>query len=100
MTLNWVSVSDRFPSAEGSYIVCTERGAVCTAHFHKDHGRFSGRNLKVTHWMHLPSKPMKESIAPVSPCVNCKRKPNCPKVCHPKRDWMRRLKKKGALKSD
>lgn len=24
-----------------------------------------------------------------SPCERCKRKPNCPRVCYPKRDWER-----------
>ena len=28
-----------------------------------------------------------------SPCLKCKRKPDCPKVCYPKRDWIRHRKK-------
>ena len=31
-----------------------------------------------------------------SPCEKCKKKPNCPKVCLPKRDYLRALKKRGA----
>ena len=30
-----------------------------------------------------------------NPCTNCKRKPNCPRVCYPRRDYERALKKKG-----
>ncbi len=32
--------------------------------------------------------------APKSPCEGCKRKPNCPTVCYPMRDWERNQKKK------
>lgn len=32
-----------------------------------------------------------------NPCDNCKKKPNCPKVCYPKRDYLRALKKIGGL---
>lgn len=33
----------------------------------------------------------------MSPCENCKRKPNCPEKCKPRMDWARhqkRLKRK------
>lgn len=30
----------------------------------------------------------------MNPCENCKRKPNCPEPCYPKRDWERRERKK------
>lgn len=28
-----------------------------------------------------------------NPCLNCKRKPNCPAVCYPKKDYDKALKK-------
>lgn len=28
------------------------------------------------------------------PCKECRRKPNCPSVCYPKRDWERGQKKR------
>lgn len=28
-----------------------------------------------------------------SPCEGCKKKPNCPAICYPKRDWDRGQKK-------
>lgn len=60
MKAAWISVVDRLPEREGSYIICTERGAVCTAHFWERSRRFSGRYLKVTHWMPLPPPAVKE----------------------------------------
>ncbi len=37
--------------------------------------------------------PCKEKV---SPCVSCKRKPNCPVPCYPKKDWERgNLKRRG-----
>ena len=30
----------------------------------------------------------------INPCENCKRKPNCPDVCYPKKDYKRALKKR------
>lgn len=32
-----------------------------------------------------------------NPCENCKKKPNCPRVCYPRRDY-ERSKKKGMVK--
>lgn len=29
-----------------------------------------------------------------NPCATCRRYPNCPKPCYPKRDWVRHLRKK------
>ncbi len=56
-TMSWISMDDRLPPADGSYIVHTAKGAVCTAHFHDRQQRFSGRGLRVTHWMPLPAPP-------------------------------------------
>ncbi len=28
-----------------------------------------------------------------NPCVKCRRKPNCPKVCYPQRDYLRGIGK-------
>ncbi|MCM1439666.1 MAG: DUF551 domain-containing protein [Roseburia sp.] len=55
----WIAMADRLPPKEGSYLVCTARGAVCTAHYWDPHQKFSGRGLRVTHWMPLP-EPVKE----------------------------------------
>lgn len=56
----WIALADKRPPMEGSYLVCTERGAVCTAHYWERNQRFSGRGLRVTHWMPMP-KPHKEA---------------------------------------
>ena len=40
----------------------------------------------------------KEEKKMKNPCENCKRKPNCPKVCFPLRDYNRALYKKGRNK--
>ena len=34
---------------------------------------------------------------PVSPCVNCKKRPYCPRICYPLRDWEKAMKRKGAF---
>lgn len=34
------------------------------------------------------------TTASKSPCEGCKRKPNCPAVCYPKRDWERGRKRR------
>ena len=52
----WIPVSEP-PKTGGSYLVTTEKGAVCTAHFYKngDVGKWStGRTIVVTHWKRLP----------------------------------------------
>lgn len=33
--------------------------------------------------------------APRKPCDGCKRKPNCPVVCFPLKDWKRAMEKRG-----
>lgn len=30
-----------------------------------------------------------------NPCENCKKNPNCPRVCYPQRDYERSIRKKG-----
>ena len=32
---------------------------------------------------------------PQKPCDACKRKPNCPAVCYPLKDWKRAMEKRG-----
>ena len=34
----------------------------------------------------------------INPCENCKRKPNCPDVCYPKKDYKRAIKKRARKK--
>ncbi len=33
-----------------------------------------------------------------NPCEKCKKKPNCPRVCYPRRDYERAIRKKGKSK--
>lgn len=62
----WISMEDKLPTETGSYIVCTDRKAVCTARYYAQttfggtvqNGYFTGRIGKhVTHWMPLPLAP-------------------------------------------
>lgn len=57
----WISVEERLPETSGSYIVCTDKGGVCTAHFYADCGRFNAPFGKsVVYWMPLPEPPKGE----------------------------------------
>lgn len=31
---------------------------------------------------------------PKSPCKDCKKKPNCPRVCYPWKDYMKRYRRR------
>ena len=53
----WVSVKKRLPEADGKYIIHTHTGAVCQGHYYGREKRFSGRGIKVTHWMPFPPPP-------------------------------------------
>lgn len=66
----WISVADRKPTETGSYIVCTDRNAVCTARYYAQttfggsvqNGYFSGKiGKRITHWMPLPEPPKEET---------------------------------------
>lgn len=37
---------------------------------------------------------------PAKPCEVCKRKPNCPAVCFPLKDWKRAMEKRGYKTND
>lgn len=56
----WVSVGDRLPEEEGKYIIHTHTGAVCQGHYYGREKRFSGRGIKVTHWMPFPKPPLSD----------------------------------------
>ena len=59
----WVSVKDGLPDEDGSTLICTKNGKVCTARFYKRQGgwnAYAGRNAE--YWMPLP-KPQKEDDA-------------------------------------
>ena len=57
----WISVEERLPKTSGSYIVCTDKGGVCTAHFYADCGRFNAPFGKsVVYWTDLPEPPKGE----------------------------------------
>ena len=63
----WISVDDRLPECEGSYIVYTERGSIYANHFYTEKRFASGYvreaqwskrgTVNVTHWMPLPEPP-------------------------------------------
>lgn len=56
----WISVKDRLPEEEGSYIVATKNGGVGITHYYDRHNRFSTHlNKLITHWMERP-QPQKE----------------------------------------
>ena len=70
----WISVEDRLPEEDGSYLVSTERGTVYANHFYAAkqftsiyigeymrEAEWSQRGkTKVTHWMPLPQPPKGE----------------------------------------
>ena len=33
--------------------------------------------------------------SPKKPCDDCKKKPNCPAICYPLKDWKRAMEKRG-----
>lgn len=55
----WISVKDRLPDEEGTYLVATEKGGVLMTHFYLHGKRFSSArvNEHVTHWMPRPLPP-------------------------------------------
>lgn len=57
----WIAMADKLPPEDGSYIVCTKLGAVCTATFNAKLGRWGHSMYGVTHWMPLPKAPGEES---------------------------------------
>ena len=69
-TTKWIPVTERLPDDEGTYLVCSERGAVYATHFYpKKHfmngymreGGFTPRGkVKATHWANLPQPPKGE----------------------------------------
>lgn len=69
----WVSVNDRPPEKDDSYIVATKNGGVMITHFYKGShgapGKFSSTRLNalVTHWMERPKPP--ESSKPAEKCA-------------------------------
>lgn len=59
--MKWVSVDERLPEYGGSYIICTDRNAVCTAHFWPSFGAFSGpAGRRAKYWMPMPLPPTRE----------------------------------------
>ena len=58
--LRWIAMADKLPPEDGSYIVCTKLGAVCTATFNVKLGRWGHSMYGVTHWMPLPKAPGEE----------------------------------------
>ena len=66
----WISVTERLPEKEDTYLVYTERGSVYSSHFYAEMKFASGYvreaswsqrgKVKVTHWMPLPQPPKGE----------------------------------------
>lgn len=66
----WISVDDRLPEYEGTYLVYTEIGSIYASHFYTKKRFASGYvreaqwsqrgTVKVTHWMPLPKPPKGE----------------------------------------
>ena len=53
----WTSI-DNPPIKDGSYLICTKKGSVCTARFYTSMNKFSSRiNDSVILWMPLPKPP-------------------------------------------
>ena len=53
----WISI-DNPPIEDGSYLICTKKGSVCTARFYTSMNKFSSRiNDSVILWMPLPKPP-------------------------------------------
>ena len=57
----WISVKDGLPERSGSYIVCTEKNAVCTAHYDTKWNSWHGKTVP-THWMPLPEAPADQDL--------------------------------------
>ena len=56
--VGWISARDRLPEAEGSTLICTEKGAVCTAKFYPKTGKWNGwAGKNARYWMPLPEGP-------------------------------------------
>lgn len=69
-TSDWISVKERLPEYDGTYIVTSERGAVYCNHFYgrrvfsdkytrEPHFSLRGK-VKITHWMPPPEPPKEE----------------------------------------
>ena len=58
----WISVKERLPEKDGSYIVRSSlTGKVFTAHFWTGNGTWSGSaKTYISHWMPLPEPPKEE----------------------------------------
>lgn len=75
----WVSVNDRPPETDGSYIVATKNGGVIMTHFYKGShgspGKFSSTRMNslITHWMERPDPPKPPAPADVSSETNADR---------------------------
>lgn len=54
-----MSVKERYPDREGTYLVATRRGGVTVSHFYAEHCRFSSSRLhnQITYWMPMPRAP-------------------------------------------
>ena len=57
----WISVEEELPETSGSYIISTDKGGVCTAHYYADAKKFSAPFGKsVVYWTNLPEPPKGE----------------------------------------
>lgn len=60
----WISVEERLPEVESSYLTYTDKGSIIIDSFciYPEHGTkfWVGGNGRVTHWMPLPEAPKEE----------------------------------------
>lgn len=59
---DWISIEVK-PEREGSYLVATDKGAVCTSHWYRGIGFAKNHTAAhITHWMPLPEPPREAEI--------------------------------------
>ena len=53
----WISVDERLPEYEGSYLVCTAKSGAFIGHYYARSKSFNEANGHITHWMNRPEPP-------------------------------------------
>ena len=71
--LEWISMEERTPNAEGSYIVCTKTNSVTSAHWYGSKRGWAPRKLCITHWMCFPHGAKEVKHRKESLCWECYR---------------------------
>ena len=59
--MKWLSVSDALPCQDGSTMICTDKGSVCSAKYYTGSKKWNGAaGPHVKYWMPLPLPPKEE----------------------------------------